>query len=75
MYFSPSVFRSVGSHINAKEVLIRRDPDSGDVILSERPDSWDGFLALLGTNIPEDFLKAESQNGPRRGDPFEDWWE
>ena len=27
------------------EVFIRRDPVSGDVVLSRKPESWDGFLA------------------------------
>ncbi len=29
-----------------KEVYIRRDPATGDVILSRRPESWDSFFAL-----------------------------
>jgi antitoxin VapB len=29
-----------------KEVFIRRDPQSGDVILSRRPENWQGFLEL-----------------------------
>jgi antitoxin VapB len=28
------------------EVFIRRDPETGDVILSARPTDWDGFFAL-----------------------------
>ncbi len=28
------------------EVFIRRDPASGDVVLSRKPDSWAGFLEL-----------------------------
>jgi len=26
------------------EVFVRRDPKTGDVILSPRPDSWDGLF-------------------------------
>jgi hypothetical protein len=29
-------------------VFIRRGPVSGDVVLSRKPESWDGFLALAG---------------------------
>ncbi|MBK7673305.1 MAG: AbrB/MazE/SpoVT family DNA-binding domain-containing protein [Candidatus Accumulibacter sp.] len=29
------------------EVYIRRDPETGNVILSRKPTTWDGFLAAL----------------------------
>ena len=32
-----------------KEVYIRRDPATGDVILSRRPESRDSFFALVET--------------------------
>jgi len=48
----PAEFRFPGS-----EVYIRRDPITGDVILSRRPDSWQDFFELIDTlDIPEDFL-------------------
>lgn len=28
---------------------MRRDPATGDVILSRRPPEWEGFFELLGT--------------------------
>jgi antitoxin VapB len=38
-------------------VFIRRDPATGDVILSLRPDSWDSFFALADeANVSNDFL-------------------
>jgi len=40
-----------------EEVFIRRDPVSGDVVLSRKPESWDGFLALAArTEVPADFM-------------------
>ena len=40
---------------DATEVLIRRDPVSGDVILSRRPPTWDGFFAALaGAEVLEE---------------------
>lgn len=40
-----------------KEVYIRRDPLSGDVVLSRRPGGWDEFFALVKTlNVPKDFM-------------------
>ena len=48
----PSEFRFEGS-----EVYVRRDPKTGDVILSRKPHSWDDFFELIKTvQVPEDFL-------------------
>jgi antitoxin VapB len=68
----PASFRFEGH-----EVFIRRDPETGDVILSRRPDSWDGFFAALDeAGVPDDFLgAAERQADPPERDPFEDWSE
>jgi antitoxin VapB len=33
--------------IDTKEVFIRQDPETGDVILSRKPASWDEFFAAL----------------------------
>ncbi len=56
-----------------KEVYIRRDPATGDVILSRRPDSWDGFFALdATTDVPADFMDEPDRNqGDQARDPFE----
>ncbi len=68
----PSAFR-----FDSKEVYIRRDEKTGDVILSKKPENWDDFfLALENAKIPADFLNTEErkQNEPNR-DPFEGWKE
>jgi antitoxin VapB len=62
---------------DTKEVFIRQDPKTGDVILSRKPASWDDFFAALkGTDVPADFL-AETERGhePRERDPLEGWRE
>jgi antitoxin VapB len=39
------------------EVYIRRDPETGDVVLSRRPDDWHEFFALAdAADIPDDLL-------------------
>jgi antitoxin VapB len=62
---------------DTQEVFIRKDPVTGDVILSRRPDDWSGFLAATAqAQVPEDFLGAEERlnqghtDSPER-DPFE----
>lgn len=54
------------------EVFIRRDPDTGDVVLSRRPNSWTDFFALYETTeIPADFMNAADRNqGEQSRDPF-----
>ena len=64
----PAEFRFEGD-----EVYIRRDPRTGNVILSTRPElSWMEFMALrpqLGT-VPKDCLADRAQSTQRR-DPFD----
>ena len=58
---------------DAKEVFIRQDPQTGDVILSRKPTNWDGFLlALQDADVSDDFLSASSRNqGKQDRDPTE----
>jgi antitoxin VapB len=62
---------------NTQEVFIRRDPATGDVILSSKPDTWDGFFATLkGAAAPVEFLdKKERRQGAQKRDPFAGWRE
>lgn len=46
------------------EVFIRRDPATGDVILSQKPGNWQGFFDLVDREeIPADFM-AERDHAP-----------
>ena len=62
---------------DTKEVFIRQDPETGDVILSRKPATWDGFFAALkDTDVPADFLdKKERNQETQERDPFEEWSE
>ena len=66
----PAAFR-----FDTKEVFIRQDPKTGDVILSRKPTTWDGFFtALQAADVPEDFLnEAERAQGTHDRDPLEGW--
>ena len=56
-----------------REVNIRRDPVTGDVVLSQRPASWNKFLAADGREVPADFMTEADRNQGRHGrDPFDD---
>ncbi len=56
------------------EVFIRRDPDTGDVVLSRKPLDWQGLLDAVAQNKDDDFVVDRKQNTTRR-DPFEGWEE
>jgi len=62
---------------DTKEVFIRRDPHTGDVILSRKPATWDDFFAALkGADVPADFLSEQDRSQPLQDrDPFEGWTE
>jgi antitoxin VapB len=48
------------------EVYIRRDPQRGNLILSEAPGGWDEiFAALDKAGFPEDFLANRAQGAPQ----------
>ena len=52
----------------ASEVYIRRDAQTGDLILSQAPGSWDEvFCALDRAGFPDDFLADRNQGtAPKR---------
>jgi antitoxin VapB len=69
----PQEFRFEG-----KEVFIRRDPETGDVVLSQKEKSWDRMLAALKEgDIPDDFLSPEEreQGVEQNRDVFDGWEE
>jgi len=71
----PAEFRFEGT-----EVEIRRDPDSGDVILSQpkRKRSWDEYFRTHDPSaVPDDFMGPgdRDKSMPPSRDPFEGWEE
>lgn len=64
----PAAFR-----FNCSEVFIRKDPKTGDVILSCKPENWDGFFNLLKTvEVPKDFMMAREDSLPQDRELFND---
>lgn len=62
---------------DTKEVFIRQDAETGDVILSRKPATWDDFFSVLkSAEVPADFLDGkERQQVTQDRDPFKDWAE
>lgn len=66
----PDEFRFEGS-----EVIVHRDPESGDVMLSNKPRSWEDFFeGARQAEVPSDFMEDREQGVVTR-DPFEGWSE
>jgi antitoxin VapB len=62
----PAEYRFEGS-----SVYIRRDPVSGDVILSRRPESWQEFFELMkSVEVPDNFLADRQDRPPQKRDLF-----
>ena len=62
----PSDFRFEG-----REVFIRHDPATGDVILSRRPESWESFFQLAQqASVPEDFMADRADAGAQKRELF-----
>lgn len=58
----PAEYRFEGS-----EVYIRRDPESGDIVISRRPDSWQAFFDLADRiGIPDEFLSDRDNVPPEK---------
>ena len=62
----PSSFRFDGD-----EVKIRKNPITGEVTLSAKPKSWDGFIeAASAANIPDDFMSDRGDAPAQERDLF-----
>ncbi|HEX4771538.1 MAG TPA: hypothetical protein VH351_11935 [Bryobacteraceae bacterium] len=58
----PAEFRFSG-----EEVYVRRDAQTGDLILSQAPGSWDElFAALDAAGFPDDFMADRAQGIPEK---------
>ncbi|MDP8245238.1 MAG: type II toxin-antitoxin system VapB family antitoxin [Candidatus Hinthialibacter antarcticus] len=54
---SQAVRLPVDYRFNTKEVYIRKNEETGEVILTEKPEGWTGFFALADkTSGAKDFL-------------------
>ncbi len=74
---SQAVRLPLAYRFDTKEVFIRKDPDTGDIILSAKPDSWDTFfVAQAAAEVPQNFLsQAERPQVEKPRDPFKGWTE
>ena len=68
---SQAVRLPVNFRFDCDEVYIRRDPETGDVIISKKPGSWDDFFKMMQEiEIPEDFMVERDNETPQERDLF-----
>jgi len=68
---SQAVRLPVNFRFDCDEVFIRRDEATGDVVISKKPDSWDGFFELLDSiDVPDDFMLERDNDEPQVRDLF-----
>ncbi len=68
---SQAVRLPVNYRFDCDEVYIRKDPETGDVIISRKPGSWDDYFIMTETTkIPEDFMAERDNEIPKNQDLF-----
>ena len=66
---SQAVRLPVNYRFDCDEVYIRRDPETGDVIISKKPGSWDDFFKMMQEiEVPEDFMVERDNETPQERD-------
>ena len=56
---------------NCKEVYIHKDEKTGNIVISKKPNSWDGLFELLDTvEIPVAFMQERDNETSQERDLF-----
>jgi virulence-associated protein VagC len=63
---SQIVHLPAGVRFTGSEVLVQQDPDTGEVILTEKSQTWDDFFAardaaIAAGEVPDDFIDLEAR--------------
>ena len=62
----PSAYR-----FDCDEVYIRKDPTTGDIILSKKPGTWEEFFKLADSlDITKDFMDDRNNDAPQKREFF-----
>ena len=68
---SQAVRLPVNFRFDCDEVYIRKDSETGDVIISRKPGSWDDFFKMMETiDVPDDFMDERDNEIPQEKDLF-----
>lgn len=68
---SQAVRLPVDFRFDCDEVFIRKDSETGDIILSKKPVSWEDFFQLVDSiDIPDDFMAERNNESVQERDLF-----
>lgn len=60
---SQAVRLPVNYRFDCDEVFIRRDPETGDVIISKKPGNWEDFFKMMASiEVPDDFMSERDND-------------
>ena len=63
---SQAVRLPASCRFDCKEVYIRKDPKTGDVVISRKPGSWEDFFEIMNNiGVPEDFISERDNESPQ----------
>jgi antitoxin VapB len=58
---------------DGNEVYIRRDSETGDVVISRKPGSWKEYFEMMETiDVPDDFMADRVNDNPQERAFFDD---
>lgn len=68
---SQAVRLPVNYRFDCDEVFIRRDSETGDVIISKKPGNWEDFFEMTsGIDVPDDFMSERDNDVDEERDLF-----
>ncbi|MBN4063692.1 antitoxin [Cardiobacterium sp. AH-315-I02] len=68
---SQAVRLPVSYRFDCDEVYIRKDPETGDIIISKKPGSWDDFFKMMQEiELPDDFMTERDNEVPQKRNLF-----
>ena len=68
---SQAVRLPINFRFDCDEVYIRKDPQTGDVVISKKPGSWEDFFELMESiDVPDDFMTERGNDIEKDRDIF-----
>ena len=68
---SQAVRLQASYRFDCKQVYVRRDSETGDVVISKKPGSWKGYFEMMDNmDIPNDFMAERNNDVPQERNLF-----
>lgn len=68
---SQAVRLPVNYRFDCEEVYIRKDPETGDIVISKKPGTWEDFFEMIeSAKVPQDFMEERDNESQQDRDLF-----